>query len=83
MQLIVDRSGSVRCIYGEAIDLSRLGRLNIRRGSHVEPTADGRWLVDLAPVGGPCLGPFAQRSDALQAEATWLHRHWLLQPEPE
>jgi hypothetical protein len=83
MQLIVARSGSVRCVYGEELDLSRLGHLNIQRGSHVEPTLDGLWTADLSPVGGPCLGPFAQRSKALQAEVAWLHRHWLLHSESE
>jgi hypothetical protein len=28
-------------------------------------------------VGGPVLGPFDRRSDALEAERDWLERHWL------
>jgi len=77
MQLVIDRHGQVQCLYGEAIDLSALGSLAIRRASHVEPRADGSWQADLAPVGGPTLGPFSRRSDALAAEQQWLETHWL------
>ena len=77
MELLIDGSGNVRCLYGEAIDLSTLGSVSIRRGSHVEPNANGLWLADLAPVAGPKLGPFRQRSAALAAEAAWLSEHWL------
>jgi len=77
MQLVIEPTGSVRCLYAEAIDLAALGPLTIRRGSHVEPTFAGTWLCDLAPVGGPLLGPFAARRLALAAEAAWLTEHWL------
>jgi hypothetical protein len=79
MQLIADRSGSMRCLYAEAIDLHALGRLSITRGSYVEPTEDGQWTADLAPVGGPMLGPFAARSRALEAERQWLEEYWLIE----
>jgi len=72
MDLIVDPAGTVRGLYDEAIDLSSLGGLTIRRASHVEPDASGRWWVDLSPVGGPRLGPFGRRSEALEAESRWL-----------
>ena len=78
MQLVIDPHGTVRCVYDETIDLSALGPLAITRGSHVEPTPDGRWGVDLSVVGGPQLGPFAIRSTALSAERTWLDEHWLV-----
>ena len=77
MDLIIAPGGSVRCIYGEAIDLHVLGSPSIRRASHVEPSEDGRWLADLSPVAGPTLGPFDLRTDALAAEIAWLERHWL------
>jgi hypothetical protein len=80
MQLVVTPSGDVRTIYIEAIPLSSLGRLTISRGSHVEPTADGKWVADLAPVDGPTLGPFARRSEALAAEVAWLEANWLMRP---
>jgi hypothetical protein len=72
MQLVIQPDGAVQCLYDEAIDLHMLGRPVIRRASRVEPNADGHWHADLSPVGGPKLGPFHHRSDALAAEATWL-----------
>jgi hypothetical protein len=72
MDLIIDLKGSIRCIYDETIDLGALGSPTITRASHVEPDADGRWWADLAPVGGPRLGPFDRRSLALDAEKRWL-----------
>jgi hypothetical protein len=80
MHLIVEPAGRVRAIYSEALDLAALGRPEIRRASHVEPGSDGRWFADLAPVGGPVLGPFARRSAALEAENAWLEAHWLVPP---
>ena len=77
MQIVVTPTGTIRCLYDEAIDLSQFGQLSIARGSHVEPTSDGHWQADLAPVGGPLLGPFVRRSDALSAERDWLETHWL------
>jgi hypothetical protein len=47
------------------------------RASHVEPDDRGRWLADLSPIGGPVLGPFDRRSEALEAEVTWLEENWL------
>ena len=77
MQLLIDGQGQVRCLYGELIDLRLLGAASIRRASHVEPDEAGRWWADLAPVGGPKLGPFPRRSEALQAEVAWLDQFLL------
>ena len=77
MQLIIEPGATVRCVYGEEIDLAALGSAHITRASHVEPDEQGRWWADLSPVSGPSLGPFAHRSDALEAERRWLDRHWL------
>lgn len=82
MDLLVQPNGNVRCLYSESLDLHQLGRLSIRRASHVEPTGDGRWTADLSPVAGPVLGPFARRSDALHAEGAWLAEHWLIRTLP-
>ena len=64
MQLIIGPTGTIRCIYDEAIDLRSLGSLVIERASHVEPDAEGRWWADLQPSHGPLLGSirFSQRS---------------------
>ncbi len=77
MELVVEQSGTIRCIYGEELDLHSIGSLTIARGSHVEPTPNGRWTADLAPVDGPVLGPYRQRTEALDAERQWLEEHWL------
>lgn len=81
MQLLIDPQGQIFCVYTEHLDLSALGTLSIRRGSHVEPDHQGRWWADLSPVRGPRLGPFQYRSAALAAEQAWLESDWLLQPD--
>jgi hypothetical protein len=77
MKIVIDPSGIVRCVYDETISLHALGRMKIRRGSHVEPIDGSKWIVDLSLVGGPTLGPFVFRSKALAAERRWLEKHWL------
>ncbi|HCO27044.1 MAG TPA: hypothetical protein DIT97_30050 [Gimesia maris] len=77
MKILISPQGTVHCVYSESIDLATLGRLTISRGSYVEPNVAGQWLVDLSPVDGPQLGPFAQRSAALKSETNWLEQHWL------
>lgn len=77
MELVIESDGSIRCLYDEELNLRVFGPLRITRGSHVEPTEDGQWLADLAPVHGPVLGPFVHRSEALHAERQWLEQHWL------
>ena len=77
MTLVVAPDGSALALYDEAIDLAALGDLTIRRASRVEPDALGRWTADLGPVGGPILGPFPLRSEALAAEAAWIESRLL------
>ena len=76
MKLVISYSGECKAVYDESLELSGLGKPIIRRASHVEPTPDGRWTADLSPVGGPILGPFSLRSQALEAELNWLDA-WL------
>jgi hypothetical protein len=77
MELVIGAGGGVRCVYGEQLDLAALGEVTIERGSHVEPDPQGQWWADLSPVGGPKLGPFWWRSEALDAERGWLAQCWL------
>jgi hypothetical protein len=72
MELVVGVDGGVRCIYDESLDLRALGKLQITRASHVEPDPDGNWWADMGPVGGPVMGPFGTRGEALAAERGWL-----------
>jgi len=78
MNLIIEPDGRVRGVYAELIDLDALGSTRITRASHVEPDEQGQWLADLSPVGGPVLGPYERRSEALDAEVAWLEANWLV-----
>jgi hypothetical protein len=78
MHLVVGPTGRVRALYTEELDLAEFGSLVITRASHVEPGCDGRWSADLRPVGGPVLGPFDRRGQALDAEQAWLEAYWLV-----
>lgn len=81
LMLAVHPDGAAAAIYDDKLlpVLAGLGRTTIRRASHVEPVAiDGLtvgWQADLAPVGGPVLGPFVSRREALEAEQGWLREH--------
>ncbi|MCC9601039.1 hypothetical protein LOC67_10825 [Stieleria sp. JC731] len=76
--VVIDPSGQLRTIFDDRVDLKSVGSISIKRGSYVEPTPDGQWTADLSVVGGPVLGPFRRRRDALDAEVTWLQSHWLV-----
>ena len=78
MDLVIDLTGNAKAIYSETIDLPALGPIRITRASHVEPDEQGCWLADLGPVGGPVLGPFRLRSEALESEQIWLEIQWLV-----
>jgi hypothetical protein len=75
MNLYFRPDGSAQCLYGEQITLATLGRLDIRRASHVEPDPQnpGQWYADLSPVDGPVMTGFPSRADALRAEEEWLN----------
>ena len=82
MQMLIHSDGTLRCLYDETLDLNAIGRIQITRGSHVEPTDSSQWVADMSPVQGPKLGPFAFRSQALHAEREWLELHWLAGASP-
>ncbi len=82
MELVIGNDGSIKAIYDEVIDLRLLGAISLTRASHVEPDDSGNWTADLSPVGGPTLGPFTQRSEALWAELRWLELNWLPRNRP-
>ena len=77
-KFIIRPDGTVTGIYADkfAPVLRSLGEVKVRRASHVEPTEDGQgWAADMSPVGGPMLGPFPLREEALAAEVAWLNEH--------
>jgi hypothetical protein len=72
--ITVEPNGRLRFLWNDALaPLAQHGRIQIERASHVEPTSDGEWTADLSPVGGPLLGPFPLRAEALNAEQKWLN----------
>lgn len=76
--LLIDEAGTLELIYADELrPFLELGHATITRASFVEPTPDGQWTADLSPVGGPLLGPFLLRDQALREERTWLDTHHL------
>lgn len=74
-ELAVLADGSLAFLWDDQLQpLSDLGEVTIRRASHVEPE-DGGWIADLSPMGGPRLGPYRLRGEALAAEREWLNLH--------
>lgn len=65
-------AGQIRFLYDDdLVDLLGLGKAETRRASHVEPVPGG-WTADMGPAGGPVLGPYPLRQQALDAEREWL-----------
>jgi len=76
MSITVTPDGNLRFVWDDNLaELVEAGESRICRASHVEPTVDSKWTADMAPVGGPVLGPFRIRNDALVAERFWLEDH--------
>ena len=73
---LVIRDGRILFLWHDALaGLAKASSGQITRASHVEPTSSGQWTADLSPRGGPVLGPFALRGQALAAERDWLNEH--------
>jgi hypothetical protein len=76
MKLVVTKDGSIQTIAPDDLSfINSLGTCDVRRASHVEAVNhNGKfvWEADLSPVGGPVLGPFFTRTEALQKEVEWL-----------
>ena len=70
--VVIQPGGLVRHVYSDQLQgLRALGQAEVRRASRVEPLGCG-WTADMAPMGGPVLGPFKTRGLALAAEVSWL-----------
>ncbi|MBD3404696.1 MAG: hypothetical protein GF411_01015 [Candidatus Lokiarchaeota archaeon] len=79
---IIISGDQIRYIYSDdLLGLTNHGTSTVKRASHVEPDDNGGWKADLGPVGGPILGPFKKRSDALEGELTWLTNHGVPTPK--
>ena len=66
----------IKAIYDDRLRFAQaLGSVEIKRASHVEPQGT-QWIADMEPSGGPVLGPFDTRAQALQEEQAWLLKCW-------
>ena len=82
MDIIIDATGKTRFVYSDSLaGLLGEGEARTARASHVEPETGG-WCANLGPVGGPRLGPFRLRDEALTAENKWLQDHGVPEPKP-
>jgi hypothetical protein len=76
MRLVINTTGTTQTVASDDLSfVDSLGDCDVRRASHVEAVKhDGKsmWETDLFPVGGPVLGPFQTRTEALQKEVEWL-----------
>jgi hypothetical protein len=82
-KIIIGADGRLKFLYSD--ELTQLvdrtgGDAEIVRCSDVEPDEKGNWTADLSRVGGPVLGPFKLRQEALDAEVEWLSARGL--PDP-
>lgn len=73
--------GTLEFLYGDDLSpLMSLGNTTIQRASTVDPRQENgqvNWYADLALSGGPELGPFPTREEAIVAETTWLNQNFL------
>ena len=81
--ILFDPDGTARAIYSDeaAPVMEAIGTVTTRRASHVEPLPGGGWGADLGPVGGPVLGAYRTRREALEAEVRWLEENGIPVPK--
>jgi len=75
MEIYIDRTGNASCIYDEAINLSAIGAVSIRRASHVEPGRTGRVAGGHGDSRRSQAGPVYRRSEALASEEQYILSH--------
>lgn len=77
--IVVGADGTLRFTWDDRLrPFANLGKATAMRASHVEPEVVAGvilWNADMAPVGGPVLGPYANREKALQVERDWLRQN--------
>jgi|SRR5581483_1464998 len=82
IRIVISPDGRlVRAIYNDNLRelFNKLGLAQTHRASHVEPDENNNWIADCSPIGGPKLGPFERREDALTAEVTYINTKGLFQ----
>ena len=78
IEVSIDEDGGAKAIYSDELAeyFAETGA-KITRASSVEPGLDGKWTVDLTVSGGPVVGGFRLRDDALKYEVEWLKENYL------
>ena len=77
LEISIGADAAIRFIYDDAARfLLNQGEATVRRASAVEPSGT-EWTADMSPVGGPILGKFERREDALKAEVSWLKKNYI------
>lgn len=72
MGVYISPDGTLRFVWDDKLQiLTDLGQCNSVRVSDVE-SIGSRWYADLRRIGGPRLGPFALRSDAIRSEVQYI-----------
>ncbi len=81
-QFAIAPDGMITAIYDDDLAdlLAEASQVKIERASFVEPHPDGGWFADMAPSGGPVLGPFRLREEALRVERSWLENRLFEEP---
>jgi hypothetical protein len=84
MKLIIGKDGNARFLYNDKLKkaFKEQGKMKSKRASHVEPVEENGtvvWYADI--IGGPKLGPFDLREDALKAEIKWLEDNGIPVPK--
>lgn len=79
VEVVIRTDGTFSYIHDDdyTAAIKDVATLTFSRASHVEPMPSGQWTADLSPVGGPTLGPFDRRDEALAAEVEWLKKNHL------
>lgn len=88
VEIIIGPGGSARhlttraanrlaCNIGPVCGRIRASRVETAADLGIETSSPHQFFAELAPVGGPCLGPFDEREDAVAAEQDWLCQHGL------
>jgi hypothetical protein len=70
--IIIRPNGTAEWVHADELNfLKAASPTSTRRVSDVEPEGDS-WTADMHRIGGPLLGPFLTREEALRAERLWL-----------
>jgi hypothetical protein len=70
--IVIRSNGTAEWVHADELNfLKAASPTSTRRVSDVEPEGDS-WTADMNRVGGPLLGPFPTREEALRAERLWL-----------